>query len=171
VQRRKFQSSWLYGYSSLLAWAQNWDRRLLISAFFTVLLSVLPSVLWDKSAPFGRISTIKISSIHNKYNNHFTWWPIYVFDHISARFFLGKKYFIYVYRKVKIYTASKITFIQKTLPFMRYCEIIFYIQTGHRRQYGACALRTVQMLKFLKLKSTYRFFNECINLWCRWEIK
>jgi len=45
-----------------------------------------------------------------------------------------------VVEKIKTHILCSLFSFSKIVPFMRFCGKIRYSRTGHRRQYGACAL-------------------------------
>jgi len=86
---------------------------------------------------------VQVSLQSVKINRHFTWRPIYIFLLHLAHFFLDWEMFqTKVVEKIKTDILCSVNYfiVRKSCRLWDNVEITLYNQTGHRRQYGACAL-------------------------------
>jgi hypothetical protein len=122
------------------------EKRLPASSFLSVCMSVTlkqaaSNVRIFFNLIFEYFSKIQVSLKSDQHNGYFIWTPAYAYKHNLAHFFLEWEMFQKnVYRKSEHTFYVQQRFSPKIVPLMAKCGKILYSRTGHRSQYGACAL-------------------------------
>ena len=83
------------------------------------------------------VEKIQVSLISEKNKGYFTWRPLPYLAHFSLEWEIFQTK---VVNKIKKHILSSVIFFSKIVSFMRIRGKILYSRTGHRWQYGACAL-------------------------------
>jgi hypothetical protein len=95
--------------------------------------------IWHLNIFRKSVEKIQVSVESDMDNGHFTWRPMYIFDHIS----LNSCYIETIFRqkfwrnKNTHFTFSNFFFFSKIWPLMKWCVQILKSRTGHRWQYNA----------------------------------
>ena len=116
--------------------SQNCERRLLASSRLSVRMEQLGSHwtdshdIWYLSIFRRPVEKMQVSLKSDKYNGHFTWRPICIFDHISLSSSWIRNVSDKLAEKIKKHTLCSATFFPKIVPLMSWGGNVWYSLKG-----------------------------------------